>query len=59
MTKRERKYHFNKKVQKALVNALRESIREAFDNEIIRVLKAMAEGETNVESDLIPFGIKY
>jgi hypothetical protein len=58
MKKRERRYHTGKKMQRTIINIFTENIREVIDGEIIRIMKVMASGETNIESDLIPFGNK-
>ena len=55
MKKRERKYHNKKKMTRAIVNILRNNIRETIDNEIIKKLIAMEKGEIDIPVDLIPF----
>ncbi len=56
MTKRERKYYLKKKKPRTIIDAFTENIREAIDDEIIRLLKKVAKGET-IESDIVPFTI--
>jgi len=55
MKKREKKYHNKKKMIRAIVNILRNNIRETIDNEIIKKLTAMEKGEIDIPVDLIPF----
>jgi len=55
MKKREKKYHNKKKMIRAIVNILRNNIREAIDNEIVKTLTAMEKGEIDIPVDLIPF----
>lgn len=55
MKKRERKYHNKKNMTRAIVNILRNNIRETIDNEIIKKLIAMEKGEIDIPVDLIPF----
>jgi len=55
MKKREKKYHNKKKMIRAIVNILRNNIRETIDNEIIKKLIAMEKGEIDIPVDLIPF----
>jgi len=55
MTKREHKYHNKKKMTRAIVIMLRDNIREAIDNEIIKTIMAMEKGEIEIPIDLIPF----
>jgi len=57
MKKREKKYHNKKKMIRAIVNILRNNIRETIDNEIVKTLTAMEKGEIDTSVDLIPFNI--
>lgn len=58
MEKREYKYHKRKKQTRTVINILAKNICEAIDEEIIRILRLMASGETDIQNDLIPFGNK-
>lgn len=58
MTKREHKYHYEKKLHKSIVGMLTENIRKAIDDEIIKTLKKIAKGEVDNVNDLIPFNTK-
>ena len=58
MTKREHKYHYEKKLRKSIIDILAKNISDTIDAEILKTLIKIAKGEVDNVNDLIPFNTK-